>query len=306
MTIKTKLLIIGTGPAGYTAGIYTGRANLKPLILTGHIEGGQLTQTPEIENFPGFPSALGGFELMTKMKEQAENYGATIKQDTITSVDFSKRPFALTGENETYEADSVIIATGAVARGFNIESEKKYTGKGVSYCATCDGFFYKGKKVAVLGGGDTAVEEALYLSNFCEHVTLVHRRDELRAEKIMQDKLFAKENIDIIWDSLVEEFVGDDMGLSGVKIKNKNSNEETTLEVAGAFVAIGYNPSSEVFKGAVEIDEAGYIIKKCKTCQTSVEGVFVCGDVSEPIYKQAVIASGNGAIAAIEAEKFLN
>lgn len=304
--VKTKLLIIGTGPAGYTAGVYTGRANLKPLILTGHIEGGQLTQTTEVENFPGFPAGLQGFELMQKMKEQAENYGAEIKRDTIDYVDFSKRPFTLKSETEEYEADAVIIATGAKPRTFNMESEIKYRNKGVSYCATCDGFFFKGKTVAVLGGGDTAVEEALYLTNFCEKVYLIHRRDELRAEKIQQEKLFANEKIEIVWDSLVQEFVGGEEKLSAIKIKNKNTEEVSDIEVDGVFVAIGYTPNSQIFEGALDLDEAGYIKVKNKSTETSVEGVFACGDVIEPVFKQAIIAAGTGAMASIEIEKFLS
>jgi len=306
MTIKTKVLIIGTGPAGYTAGIYTGRANMKPLILTGNIEGGQLTQTTEVENFPGFPTGLQGFELMQKMKEQAENYGSEIKRDTIESVDFSKRPFTLKSAEEEYEADSVVIATGAKPRTFGLESETKYANKGVSYCATCDGFFFKGKTVAVLGGSDTAVEEAIYLTNFCEKVILIHRRDALRAEKIQQDKMFANEKIEVVWDALVQEFVGNDDKLTAIRVKNKNTEEISDIEVDGAFVAIGYTPNSQVFAGAVDVDEAGYIKVKPQSTETSVEGVFACGDVMDPHYKQAVIAAGRGAIASIEVEKFLS
>ncbi len=304
--VKTKLLIIGTGPAGYTAGIYTGRANLKPLILTGPLEGGQLTQTTEVENFPGFPTGLQGFELMQKMKEQAEHYGSEIKRDIIESVDFSKKPFSLKSADEEYEADAVVIATGAKPRTFGLESETKYANKGVSYCATCDGFFFKGKTVAVLGGGDTAVEEALYLTNFCEKVILIHRREELRAEKIQQDKLFANEKIEIVWDSLVQEFVGNEEKLTAICVKNKNTEEISDIEVDGAFVAIGYTPNSQVFAGAVDLDDAGYIKVAEKSTATSVEGVFACGDVADPTFKQAVIAAGTGAIASIEADKYLS
>ena len=303
---KTKVLIIGSGPAGYTAGIYLGRANLAPLILTGSVEGGQLTQTPEIENFPGFPEAMQGFDLMLKMKEQAENYGSVVARGIIESVDFSSQPFIAKSADEEYEADAVVIATGATPRKLSLESENTYNNKGISYCATCDGFFYKGKDVAVLGGGDTAVEEALYLANFCTKVTLVHRRAELRAEKIMQEKLFANDKIEVVWDSTVEEFVGDGEKLSAVRVKNKNTEEVSDIEVAGAFVAIGHNPNSEIFKGQIDIDDAGYIKVAKHSTATSVEGVFACGDVMDPVYKQAVIAAGTGAIASIEVEKFLS
>lgn len=306
MTIKTKLLIIGTGPAGYTAGIYTSRANLKPLILTGQIEGGQLTQTTEVENFPGFEEGIQGFDLMQKMKAQAERFGAEIKRDTIESVDFSKKPFTLKSADEEYEADAVIIATGAKPRTFNLESETKYANKGVSYCATCDGFFFNGKTVAVLGGGDTAVEEALYLTNFCEKVYMVHRRDELRAEKISQEKVFANEKIEMVWDSTVEEFVGDEEKLTAIRIKNKNTEEMSDVEVDGAFVAIGYDPASGIFKGQIDLDEKGYIKTRLNSTQTNIDGVFACGDVVEPDFKQAVVSAGFGAIASIEVEKFLS
>jgi len=304
--IKTKALIIGSGPAGYTAGIYLGRAGFTPLLITGNVEGGQLTQTPEIENFPGFPTAMNGFELMMKMQEQATTYGTEIKRDFITDVNFSSRPFKVKSEAEEYEADVVIIATGATPRKLGIESEKTYTNKGISYCATCDGFFFKKKKVAVIGGGNTAVEEALYLSNFCEKVTLIHRRDELRAEKVAQDKLFANEKIEVIWDSTVEEFVGDENSLTGIKLKNKKTEEFQEVEVAGAFIAIGHIPNSKLFKDFVETDDEGYIKVKPSSTATNVEGVFACGDVADPFYKQAVIAAGTGAIASIEAEKMLD
>jgi thioredoxin reductase (NADPH) len=305
MTVKSKVIVLGTGPAGYTAGVYMGRANLNPIILSGDVEGGQLTKTTDVENYPGFPEGIQGFDLMMKMKSQAERFGAEIKRDTITEVDFAKRPFVLKSDNETYEADSVVIATGAKPRTFGIESEEKYLNKGVSYCATCDGFFFKGKTVAVLGGGDTAVEEALYLTNFCKKVYLIHRRDALRAEKIQQQKLFDNDKIEIVWDSLVQAFVGDEERLSAIKIKNKNTDEVSDIEVEGAFVAIGYVPNSQIFKGSLDIDELGYIKVKEHSTETSVEGVFACGDVTEPNYKQAVIAAGTGAKASIEVEKFL-
>ena len=305
MTVKSKVIVLGTGPAGYTAGVYMGRANLNPIILSGDVEGGQLTKTTDVENYPGFPEGIQGFDLMMKMKSQAERFGAEIKRDTITEVDFSKRPFILKSDNETYEADSVVIATGAKPRTFGIESEEKYLNKGVSYCATCDGFFFKGKTVAVLGGGDTAVEEALYLTNFCKKVYLIHRRDALRAEKIQQQKLFDNDKIEIVWDSLVQEFVGDGEKLSAVRVKNKNTEEVSDVEVDGAFVAIGYVPNSQIFQGSLDIDELGYIKVKEHSTETSVEGVFACGDVTEPNYKQAVIAAGTGAKASIEVEKFL-
>ncbi|MCT4574629.1 MAG: thioredoxin-disulfide reductase, partial [Alphaproteobacteria bacterium] len=268
MTVKSKVIVLGTGPAGYTAGVYMGRANLNPIILSGDVEGGQLTKTTDVENYPGFPEGIQGFDLMMKMKSQAERFGAEIKRDTITGVDFSKRPFILKSDNETYEADSVVIATGAKPRTFGIESEEKYLNKGVSYCATCDGFFFKGKAVAVLGGGDTAVEEALYLTNFCKKVYLIHRRDALRAEKIQQQKLFDNDKIEIVWDSLVQEFVGDGEKLSAVRVKNKNTEEVSDVEVDGAFVAIGYVPNSQIFQGSLDIDELGYIKVKEYSTET--------------------------------------
>ncbi len=304
----TRLLIIGSGPAGYTAGIYAARSGLKPILVAGPQIGGQLTITTEVENFPGFPTPVYGSELMSNMRQQAENIGVEMHEDIITEIDVSKRPFTLCSENgNCYVADSVIIATGASARWLGLESEAKFRGFGVSGCATCDGFFYRGKEVAVIGGGNTAVDEAVYLTNFAAKVTLIHRRDSLRADQALQDRLFANPKIEVIWDSVVTEFVGSNepLGLTALKLKNIKTDAVSELPVSGAFIAIGHHPNTDLFKGILELDNEGYIITKPNSCATSVPGLFAAGDVKDPQFRQAVIAAGSGCIACLEAEKYL-
>ena len=306
---KTKVLIIGSGPAGYTAGIYAARAGLNPVLVSGNQIGGQLTITTEIENFPGFPEPIGGQELMQRMKEQAQNVGVTIIDDIISEVDFSKAPYHCnSAANNLYCGDTVIIATGASARWLGLESEKKFLGFGVSGCATCDGFFYRGKDVAVVGGGNTAAEEALYLTTFAKSVTLIHRRDSLRADKLMQQRLQNNKKINIEWDSVVEEVVGTENPLSvnGVIIKNVKTDRTTKLNVDGLFIAIGHHPNTELFKGLLELYNDGYIVTKHDSCETSIPGIFAAGDVQNANFRQAVVAAGTGCMAALEAEKYLN
>ena len=305
---KTKLLIIGSGPAGYTAAIYGARAGLEPLLVSGPQPGGQLTLTTDVENFPGFPQAVNGTGLTDLMRQQAENVKARLVTDIITNVDFSSRPFICRGDSgDTYIADSVIIATGASARWLGLESEDKFRGFGVSACATCDGFFYRGRNVAVIGGGNTAVDEALYLTNFAASVTLIHRRDSLRADKAMQQKVQNNPKVHILWDSVVTSFNGSDQppALTGLTVKNVKTDQESELKVDGAFIAIGHHPNTELFKGKLDMTPEGYIITRPGTSKTSVEGVFAAGDVQDSTYRQAVVAAGSGCIAALDAEKFL-
>ena len=305
---KTKMLIIGSGPAGYTAGIYAARSGLNPVLVSGNQEGGQLTITTEIENFPGFPEPIGGLELMQRMKQQAQNVGVTLVSDLIRHVDFSTRPFVCSSENgNTFVADTVIIATGASARWLGLESEKKFLGFGVSGCATCDGFFYRGRDVAVVGGGNTAADEALYLSNIAKSVTLIHRRDELRADKVMQERVLKNEKIKVEWNSVVDEVLGEmPKGVTGAVLKNVKTGEKKEIKVDGIFIAIGHHPNTDLFKGILDIDAEGYLITKPNSCQTNIEGVFAAGDVQNPNFRQAVVAAGSGCIASLEAEKFLN
>lgn len=305
---KTKVLIIGSGPAGYTAGIYAARAGLNPIIVSGNQIGGQLTITTEIENFPGFPEPIEGTDLMAKMRQQAQNVGVTLVDDTITNVETIQYPFQCTSENNnTYTADTIIIATGATARWLGLESEKKFIGFGVSGCATCDGFFYRGKNVVVVGGGNTAAEEALYLTNFAQSVTLIHRRNELRADKLMQERLFNNPKITIEWDSIVEEIKGElPQGVNGIILKNVKTEETKELKTDGVFIAIGHHPNTDLFKDKLELNNEGYIITKPDSCQTSIKGIFAAGDVKNPNFRQAVVAAGSGCIAALEAEKFLS
>lgn len=306
---RTKLLIIGSGPAGYTAAIYAARANLKPIQVVGLQPGGQLTITTDVENYPGFADVIQGPWLMEQMRRQAEHVGTHIIEDIIAKVDFSERPFKCwTDSGDRIDAETVIIATGAQARWLGIESEEKFRGFGLSACATCDGFFYRNKKIVVIGGGNSAVEEALYLTNFASQVTLIHRRDSLRAEKITQDKLFAHPKISIIWDSIVDEIVGDNNppSVTGVKIKNVKTGEISHVEADGVFIAIGHTPMSEIFKGQVDIDSEGYILATPGRTTTNVPGVFVAGDVQDKVFRQAVTAAGQGCMAALEAEKFLS
>jgi len=307
---RTRLLILGAGPAGYTAAIYAARAGLSPLIVAGMQPGGQLTITTEVENFPGFAQPIQGPWLMEQMREQAEHVGARIQHDLITAVDFSTRPFRCTGDSgDTYEADAVVIATGAQARWLGIPGEKELSGFGVSACATCDGFFYRGKDVAVIGGGNSAVEEALYLSNLAKHVTLIHRRDTLRAERILQQRLFAKPNVTVLWDTLTEEVLAETGGRApvarGLRLRDRKSGETRELAVDGVFVAIGHAPATALFKGQLDMDAEGYLVTAPDSTRTSLEGVFAAGDVQDRIYRQAVTAAGTGCMAALEAEKFL-
>ena len=306
--MHSKVLIIGSGPAGYTAAIYAARAMLEPTLVQGLQPGGQLTITTDVENYPGYGDVIQGPWLMEQMQEQAKNVGTNIINDIIKSVDFKCKPFKAISESGTeYTADSVIISTGAQARWLGLESEKKFQGYGVSACATCDGFFFKEKRVAVIGGGNSAVEEALYLTNFASKVYLVHRRDELRAEKILQDRLFKNEKVECVWDSELKEIVGDEdpLNVKSINIKNTKTNETSSIELDGVFVAIGHDPATQIFRDQVEMDEDGYIITKPDSTLTNVEGVYAAGDVKDKIYRQAVTAAGMGCMAALEAEKYL-
>ncbi|OOR90383.1 thioredoxin-disulfide reductase [Moraxella bovis] len=311
MTTHHKLIILGSGPAGYSAGVYAARANLNPVIITGLQLGGQLTTTTEIDNWTGGKEGLTGGELMDNMKEHAERFGTELIYDHIHTTDLQNRPFTLTGDNGTYTCDALIIATGATAQYLGLESETTFMGRGVSACATCDGFFYKNQKVVVIGGGNTAVEEALYLSNIASHVTLIHRRDSLRAEKIMQDQLFEKVkngNITIEWNSGVKEVVGDDMGVTGVIIQNTDGTTKQ-IDAMGMFVAIGHKPNTAIFDGQLTMKD-GYIVVKSgldgNATATSIDGVFACGDVADHIYRQAITSAGTGCMAALDAEKYLD
>ena len=308
-TEKVRCLIIGSGPAGYTAAIYASRANLKPLLYTGLQMGGQLTTTTEVDNFPGYPDGVTGPEMMDDLKKQAERFGADIRFGIATSVDFSARPLKVTiDENTLIEADAVIISTGATAKYLGLESETKYAGMGVSACATCDGFFYRGKDVAVVGGGDTAAEEATYLAGLCNKVYLIVRRDVLRASKTMQDKVMHTKNIEVLWEHQTIELFGDN-GVEGatlVKKKGLPSEEIVKIKIDGFFLAIGHTPNSEIFKEFIETDPVGYIKTIPGTSKTNVSGVFAAGDVQDPHYRQAVTAAGSGCIAAIDAERYLS
>ncbi len=302
---KVKVLIIGSGPAGYTAAIYAARADLKPVMYTGMEMGGQLTTTTEVENFPGFPEKVEGPQLMELMRKQAERFGTEINFGVITRVDFSSRPFkAWADDVQEIHADAVIIATGATAKYLGLPSEQRLRGHGVSACATCDGFFYKGKTVAVVGGGDTAAEEATYLANLCEKVYLIHRRDELRASKAMQKRVFNTPNIEILWNKTVKEVLGEE-NVEGLLLKDTQNNEESRIKIDGLFLAIGHKPNTEVFKDYIKTDEAGYIITEPGSTRTNIPGVFACGDVQDKIYRQAVTAAGSGCMAAIDAERWL-
>jgi len=307
-SISTRLAVLGSGPAGWTAAIYAARAGLSPIVIQGIQPGGQLTTTTDVENYPGFRDVIQGPWLMEEMQAQAEHVGTKVVWDHIASVDLSRRPFRLTGDSGAqYFADALVIATGAQAKWLGLPSEEHMKGRGASACATCDGFFYRGKKVAVIGGGNTAVEEALYLTNHSHDVTLIHRRDTLRAEKILQDRLFANEKIEVIWDSEVVEFVGggDPEALIGLDLRNRRTGDISRLEVEGAFVAIGHEPATELFKGQIKLDDDGYILVESGTTKTNIPGVFACGDVMDKIYRQAVTAAGTGCMAALDAEKFL-
>ena len=305
----TKVLIIGSGPAGYTAAIYAARALLKPILVFGSEPGGQLTTTTDVENFPGFSKVIQGPWLMEEMKGQAKAVGTDMIQDHISRVDLKKKPFTAYGDSgQVYSAESIIISTGAQARWLNLDSEKKFRGFGVSACATCDGFFFKDKEVAVVGGGNAAVEEAMFLTKFASKVKLIHRRDTLRAEKMLQEKLKANKKIEIIWDSVVQEVLGtqEPKGVNGIKIKNVKDNKITELKLDGLFVAIGHDPATSLFKDQLNMDKEGYLITKPDSTETNVPGVFAAGDVKDKIFRQAVTAAGMGCMAALEAEKHLS
>ena len=308
-TKHTKVLIIGSGPAGYTAAVYAARAMLKPILVSGMEAGGQLTTTTDVENYPGFAEAIQGPWLMEQMRDQAKAVGTEIIEDHIASVNLKSKPFEAVGDGgQKYTADSIIISTGAQARWLNIESEQKFKGFGVSACATCDGFFFKDKTVAVVGGGNAAVEEAMFLTKFASKVQLIHRRNELRAEKLLQKKLMENKKIEIIWDSVVEEVIGDEepKNVKGLKIKNVKTNKIEELKIDGLFVAIGHDPATQLFKEQLDMDKEGYLITKPESTETNIAGVFAAGDVKDKIFRQAVTAAGMGCMAALEAEKHLS
>ena len=308
-TKHTKVLIIGSGPAGYTAAVYAARAMLKPILVNGMEPGGQLTTTTDVENFPGFAEAIQGPWLMEQMKEQAKVVGTEMIEDHIASVNLKSKPFEVLGDGgQKYTADSIIISTGAQARWLNIDSEQKFRGFGVSACATCDGFFFKEKTVAVVGGGNAAVEEAIFLTKFASKVQLIHRRDELRAEKLLQKKLMENKKIEIIWDSVVEEVIGDEnpKNVKGLKIKNVKTNNIEELKIDGLFIAIGHDPATQLFKDQLNMDKEGYLITKPDSTETNIPGVFAAGDVKDKIFRQAVTAAGMGCMSALEAEKYLS
>jgi thioredoxin reductase (NADPH) len=307
-----RFLIIGSGPAGYTAAIYGARANLKPVVITGLEQGGQLTTTTDVENWPGEAEGLQGPELMQRMLEHAERFDTEVIFDHIHTTDLGQRPFRLEGDSGVYTADAVVIATGASAKYLGLPSEEAFKGKGVSACATCDGFFYRGRKVAVIGGGNTAVEEALYLSNIAEEVVLVHRREELRAEKILQDRLFDRAqngNVTLLWNHVLDEVLGDDSGVTGIRVRNVQTDETSNIELAGVFIAVGHAPNTGIFEGQLEMT-GGYIEIRSGTegyaTATSVPGVFAAGDVADHVYRQAVTSAGFGCMAALDAERWLD
>ena len=308
-TKHTKVLIIGSGPAGYTAAVYAARALLKPIMDTGMEPGGQLTTTTDVENYPGFAEVIQGPWLMEQMRDQAKAVGTEMIEDHISSVNLKSKPFEAIGDGgQKYTADTIIISTGAQARWLNLDSEQKFRGFGVSACATCDGFFFKDKTVAVVGGGNAAVEEAMFLTKFASKVKLIHRRNELRAEKMLQKKLMENEKIEIIWDSVVEEVIGDDdpKNVKGLKIKNVKTNKFIDLELDGLFIAIGHDPATQLFKDQLKMDKEGYLVTKSDSTETNIPGVFAAGDVKDKIFRQAVTAAGMGCMAALEAEKHLS
>jgi thioredoxin reductase (NADPH) len=307
--MHAKVIIVGSGPAGYTAAVYAARAMLEPVLIEGVQPGGQLTITTDVENYPGFAEPIQGPWLMDQMRAQAEHVGTRILTDTITSVDFSKRPFRLNGDSgETYAADAVILATGAQAKWLNLPSEETFKGFGVSACATCDGFFYKGREVAVIGGGNTAVEEAVFLTHFASKVTVIHRRDGFRAEKILQNRLFANDKIKVVWDTVVDDVVGDSgppLSVTGLRLRNVKTGATSELKVSGVFVAIGHAPSVDLLGGQLRQKPGGYVWTAADSTATSIPGVYAAGDVTDDIYRQAVTAAGQGCMAALEVEKFL-
>jgi thioredoxin reductase (NADPH) len=303
---KVKVLIIGSGPAGYTAAIYAARAGLKPILFTGGQPGGQLTTTNDVENFPGYPQGINGPQMMVDLQTQAERFGTKVNFGLVTAVDFSSWPYKISvDEKNIIEAESVIVATGATAKYLGIPSEERYANRGVSACAVCDGFFYRGKEVAVVGAGDSAAEEATYLANLCTKVHLIVRRGEMRASKIMQQRVANTHNIEIHWHSETDEILGDDNGVNGVRIINNQTKEKKVLSIEGFFLAIGHKPNTEIFKGKLNMDEAGYIKVVPGSTKTNVEGVFAVGDVADKVYRQAITAAGTGCMGALDAEKFL-
>lgn len=300
-----KVVIIGSGPAGLTAAIYNARADLDPLMIEGMERGGQLMLTTDVENFPGFPDGIMGPELMEGVRKQAERFGTRIMSSDVTRVDFSQRPFRIWVEQDLYEAESVIISTGASARWLGLESEARLRGHGVSACATCDGFFFRGKEIAVVGGGDSAAEEALFLTKFASKVYVIHRRDELRASKIMVGRLLEHEKVEMVWDTVVEEVLGEDL-VTGLKLRNVKTDEVSELPLEGLFLAIGHTPNTGIFEGQLDLDEKGYILLPGENTMTSVPGVFAAGDVTDHVYRQAITAAGMGCQAAIDAERWLD
>ena len=307
-THHVKVLILGSGPAGLTAAIYAARAGLEPLLVHGIQPGGQMTITTDVENYPGFADVIQGPWLMEQMTEQAAHVGTKLIHDIVTAVDFTTRPFKATGDSgDTYTGDAVIVSTGAQAKWLGLDSETRFQGFGVSACATCDGFFFRDKEVAVVGGGNTAVEEALYLTNHASKVTLLHRRDELRAEKILQDRLFRHPKVEILWDTVLDEVLGeeDPFGVTGIRVRNVKSGDTRDIALDGVFIAIGHSPNTEMFKGVLDMDAEGYLITASDSTATNIPGVYAAGDVQDKIYRQAVTAAGTGCMAALEAEKFI-
>jgi thioredoxin reductase (NADPH) len=305
MAQHERLVIVGSGPAGYTAALYAARASLKPLLFEGLQPGGQLTITSDVENYPGFPEGILGPELMEKLRGQAERFGTRFVQGDVTRVDLSRRPFAVWQEDQLFTADALIVATGASAKWLGIPSERQYQGKGVSACATCDGFFFRGVEVGVVGGGDTAVEEATFLTKFATKVYLIHRRDELRASKIMQDRARSNPKIELVWNQVVEEVLGDGKAVNGVRLRSTKDGSTRVLPLGGLFMGIGHEPNTGLFRGQLEMNAVGYLTVKSPTTATSVPGVFAAGDVSDPSYRQAITAAGSGCAAAIDAERYL-
>ena len=305
-TQKPKVIIIGSGPAGYTAAIYLSRANISNLLFEGIQPGGQLTITTEVENYPGFPEGIQGPELMEKFRAQAARFGTDIRSQTVDSVDFSQHPFRVTVSGEDFTAPAVILATGSTARWLNLPGEEELHGKGLSACATCDGFFFRDQDVAVVGGGDTALEEAIYLAGICKTVTVIHRRDELRGSQIMQDRALATENIEFAWSTTIDHYVPDENGmLKGIVLNSTKGEADREIAVTGCFIAIGHTPNTEFLAGQIEVDENGYVISKADRTATSVEGVFACGDVQDHVWRQAITAAGTGCMSALESERWL-